>query len=120
MTVEWDQKDEVFYNEQLKKFSDGVEELKAQGLSSDDMMKFAIDQMTDKKVASDLTKTYAMMKANKNSASEGLMRMEILTQNGYAQGAHYIGTVKIVALYTGYVVLLSAITACVVYNDGNY
>ncbi len=52
LTVEWDQKNEAFYEAQIKKFNNSIRDLKAEGLTNSELLAFAKNHIQDSKLSS--------------------------------------------------------------------
>lgn len=54
LTVEWDQKDKDFYNNQMKTFRGTLRELQRDGLSNSELIEFVKSEVKDQRIARDL------------------------------------------------------------------
>jgi len=108
LTVEWDQKDKNFHDEQLKTFSKTVRQLQTQGLTNAQMVDFAKSQIKDQKLAKDLETTFNMIQINKMSAEEANKYILNTVKNFYSTGASWNGEV-FVYLAVGVLVVALAI-----------
>jgi hypothetical protein len=71
LTVEWDQKDMNFREQTMKKFHEGLADLRKQGLTDLELIDFIKSEVKDQKLAKDIDALYAMM-SNKNVPSKEL------------------------------------------------
>lgn len=108
LTVEWDQKDQSFYQAQLKKFTAQVRELQKQGLTNQQMIDFAKTQVKDAKVAKDLETAFSMITINKMSSEEASKYMMDSMKRSYSNGASWNGDV-LVYLAVGLLIVALAV-----------
>lgn len=108
LTVEWDQKDQSFYESQLKKFTATVRELQKSGLTNAQMIDFAKSQVKDAKVAKDLETAFSMITINKMSSEEASKYMMESMKRSYANGASWNGDV-LVYLAVGLLIVALAV-----------
>lgn len=93
LTVEWNQKDQSFYEAQLKKFTATVRDLQKQGLTNQQMIDFAKSEVKDAKVAKDLETAFSMITINKMSSEEASRYMMDSMKRAYSNGASWNGEV---------------------------
>lgn len=91
LTVEWDQKDQSFYEKQLKQFTGKVRELQKQGLTNQQMIDFAKSQVKDAKAAKDLETAFSMITINKMTSEEASLYMMETMKRSYSNGASWAG-----------------------------
>jgi hypothetical protein len=108
LSVEWDQKDQSFYEGQLKKFTATVRELQKQGLTNQQMIDFAKSQVNDVKVAKDLETAFSMITINKMSSEEASKYMMESMKRSYSNGASWNGDV-LVYLAVGLLIVALAV-----------
>lgn len=108
LTVEWDQKDQSFYEGQLKKFTATVRELQKQGLTNNQMIDFAKSQVKDDRVAKDLETAFTMITINKMSSEEASKYMMDSMKRSYSNGASWNGDV-LVYLAVGLLIVALAV-----------
>lgn len=89
LTVEWDQKDQSFYESQLKKFTATVRELQKTGLTNAQMIEFAKSQIKNAQVAKDLETAFSMITINKMSSEEASRYMMDSMKRAYSNGASW-------------------------------
>lgn len=111
LTVEWDQQDKKFYNEQMKKFQGEVAKLQAQGLSNAELVEFAKSQIKDEKTAKDLETVFNVIEINKLDQKEARALVLDTFGKSYSQGASWAGDVAIVAAAVILLILVVAIAA---------
>ena len=97
LTVEWDQKDKVFYKLQTDKFNIAVKNLQAFGLTQKDMMSFVKSKMAFHGKAHDFETAMNVIELNKMSTEEASSYMMERMKNSYAKGASWNGDVLIYA-----------------------
>jgi hypothetical protein len=108
LSVEWDQKDQAFYQDQLKKFTQTVRELQKQGLSNQQMIEFAKSQVKDSKVAKDLETAFSMITINKMSSEDASKYMMESMKRAYNGGVSWNGDV-LVYLAVGLLIVALAV-----------
>jgi Skp family chaperone for outer membrane proteins len=108
ITVEWDQKDQSFYEAQLKKFMGTVRDLQQKGLTKDQMIDFAKSQVKDQRVAKDLETAFSMISINKMSSEEASKYMMDSMKRAYSNGASWSGDV-LVYLAVGLLIVALAV-----------
>jgi hypothetical protein len=112
LTVEWDQQDKAFYGEQMKKFSQSVRELQAQGLTNAQLVDFVKAEVKDENVARDLETAFNMISINKMDAQEANKYMVETMKKAYSSGASWNGssgvTVAVALLVVVAVIALAA------------
>lgn len=89
LTVEWDQKDESFYNEQMSIFASKVDELKSEGLSQSDLINFAKSELKNAKSSFDLESALKVIQVNKLTASEANTYVLEAMKGSYSTGANW-------------------------------
>lgn len=107
LTVEWDQKDQSFYEAQLKKFSAVVRDLQKTGMTNAQMIDFAKSEIKDAKVAQDLDTAFSMITTSKMSNEEALEYIISSMKHSYSSGASWDGKFDVV--YGSVVVIVIAI-----------
>lgn len=121
LTVEWDQTDRAFYQSQVDKFSGALDELQKQGISNQELIQFAVDQVKDESMKRDLRTELNMVVITKMSKSEAQRFVTDIMNKSYSRGASWnggavIGVVVFVILIA--VVAIIAGKARVIDNDG--
>lgn len=110
LTVEWDQKDQSFYETELKKFTSVIRDLKKTGLSNEEMIEFAKSQVKDARVAKDLETAFSVITVNKMNSEEASKYMMDSMKRAYSDGASWSGGVTLY-LVVGLLVLALAVAA---------
>ena len=123
LTVEWDQTDREFYQTQVDKFSGALEELQKQGLSQQELIQFALEQVKDESMKKDLQTALSLVVINKMSKGEAQRFVTDMMNKSYSRGASWnggavIGVVVFVILIA--VVAIIAGKARVNDNEGCY
>lgn len=106
LSVEWDQKDQNFYETQLKNFTATIRELQKKGLTNAQMIDFAKSQVKDQRMAKDLETAFTMITINKMSSEEASKYMMESMKRSYSNGAAWAGDVLI---YLGAALLIVGI-----------
>lgn len=88
LTVEWDQTDRAFYNQQMEKFASA---LRDSGVSQKEIVEFAVSQVKDEKIARDLRTAFTMVKINQMGQKEAQNYVVETLNKSYAQGASWNG-----------------------------
>ncbi|HXH75467.1 MAG TPA: hypothetical protein VNJ08_10910 [Bacteriovoracaceae bacterium] len=111
MTVEWDQVDKEFQADQVRLLKDSLKDLKAQGLTNDEIMNFIVTHMADKKIGQDASALYEMVKLNTMSSSDALMVIQELMKESSLNGANFSGstTLKYIGIGALAIVLMFSI-----------
>lgn len=91
LSVEWDQKDQSFYESKMKNFSDTVAELQAQGLTNQQLVDQVLSQIKDKNLAQDARTTLNMIQINQMNATEAHKAISGLLNKSYSRGASWNG-----------------------------
>ncbi|MFL5785778.1 MAG: hypothetical protein ACJ76H_14265 [Bacteriovoracaceae bacterium] len=123
LTVEWDQKDQAFYNAKTQEFFASMTKLiKEQGLSQAEVLKLAESKM-DKSAVEALKLKFTVL--SKTSSAEDLAKaIQDSSKNLYARGASWNGEVIIpvavglvIAGVIGYAIWWNATHECVAWQN---
>lgn len=108
LTVEWDQKDKVFHQDQLKNFNQKLEALQKEGLTHKEMMDFSKSLIKNEKIAKDLEESLKVISADKLSTEQAQKFLKSALEKSFSQGAHYQGDGFDVAMYivVGFILVL--------------
>lgn len=114
LSVEWDQKDQAFYDAQTKTFFANIEKLiKEDGLSQDQIMKLA-ETKTQNKEALNALKLKLAVLSKGASADELMAIVKDASKDFYAKGASWNGDVVITTVIVA--VIVGAIAYSVWWN----
>ena len=91
LSVEWDQKDQTFYKEKTGNFEKGLEELRKQGLSNEELLTFARTQIKNGQTQGEFDSLMLMLKADSLNPSEANKMVNDLVRKNYSQGANWSG-----------------------------
>jgi uncharacterized protein YoaH (UPF0181 family) len=89
LTVEWDQNDESFYNEQMAVFTAKVQELKSEGLTQSELINFSKLQLKNAKSNLDLDAALKVIQANKLTTSEANSYILQALKGSHSSGASW-------------------------------
>lgn len=107
LSVEWDQKDRAFYDAKMKEFTAKVAELQAQGLTNAQLADFALTQVKDQKLATELNTAFTMIQLNKMNQSDARKLVLDTVSKTYNRGASWSGDTMLI----GGVVVLALVVA---------
>ncbi|MCM2349163.1 MAG: hypothetical protein NDI69_04025 [Bacteriovoracaceae bacterium] len=93
LTVEWNQKDKDFHNEQMKKFYGTLRDLQTKGLTNAELLDFIKTEVKDEKVARDVETAFNMIQINKMSSDEASNYMIETMRKSYSAGASFNGEI---------------------------
>lgn len=116
LTVEWDQKDNAFYNQAQEKFARAVKELQAQGLTNKQLMDFAVSSVNDEKLAKDIQTALSMVMINKMSQTQAHKYVTDMLAKSYTKGASWNGGV---GAAIGTIIVIVAVVAVALVVSGN-
>ncbi len=117
LSVEWNQTDKAFYEAQVQKFVGVVRDMKAKGLSNEDMMAFAKNEIKDGNAAKSIETAFNMININKMDAQEASNYMMETMKKTYSRGASFEGEV-LMYLGIGVLVVALAVAASVGTTSG--
>ena len=106
MTVNWDQKDEVFVEAQNAKLIAKLTELMNQGLTQADLLSMA-EKKINNKVQFDALKTKLALMGEIKSPTELALAMKQISKDFYAQGASWNGEVFVYIGWAGAIALIA-------------
>jgi len=98
LTVEWDQKDQEFYQAQVTKFQAELRKLQEQGLTNEELIDFALKNVKNQKFADDLKGLMGVVKANKLGQAEARKLVLDTVGKSYTSGASWTGDVGVIAV----------------------
>lgn len=117
VNVEWDQKDQAFYDAQMERFQTVLSDLSKQGMTQKEMLTEAQALVKDSRTAAELEKTLQLIEANNLSSAESRkLVMEMIAQS-HSRGANWSGDIlwtvgPILALVLVIAVLASGSSSC--------
>lgn len=114
LNVEWDQVDKAFYNKAQEKFANSLRELKAQGLSNQELISFALAEVKDSKLQRDLETAFNMVTINKMNQIEAHAYITEVLSKSQTQGASWNGGAAIAG-----VLVLALFVAVALVASGN-
>ena len=120
LTVEWDQKDQEFYQAQVTKFQAELKKLQEQGLTNEELIDFSLKNVKNQKFADDLKGLMGVVKANKLGQAEARKLVLDTVGKTYTSGASWTGdagVIAVVALLLA-LVIVAAVASPVVYSPG--
>lgn len=117
LSVEWDQKDKDFFQQEMGKFQNTISNLRAQGLTNDELIMFLISNVKDEAAAADLKQFFKLAQTQKLSPQEVESMTRELMNRHYNQGAAWIGTVLIVG--AALIVVVVGVTALMLWDASN-
>lgn len=91
LNVEWDQVDKEFYNKAQENFASSLKDLRAQGLSNQELINFALSEVKDAKVRRDLETAFNMITINKMNQIEAHAYITEVLSKSKTQGASWNG-----------------------------
>ena len=111
LTVVWDQKDQSFYDKEVQKFNSKVVALQAQGMSNQELMNFALENVKDAKIQKDLQTAFTMITINRMSPSEARNYVSETLKKSYSRGASWGGEVLVGVVVFVIIIAVAAIIA---------
>jgi len=108
LTVEWDQQDKDFQQEQMKKFSNTLRDLQAKGLTNSQLIDFVKSEVKNERAAKDLETAFNMISINKMTSAEANKYVLDTMKKAYSSGASWNGEV-FVYLAVGLLIVAVAI-----------
>lgn len=125
LTVDWDQKDPAFYEQQVKKFSSQLAKMQEEGLTNQQLVDYAIAQIKDERSARDARTAFTLIQINKMSPMEARQTVQDLMKQSYGRGASWnadgggavdaivaIATLALIAYAVVYIVQRTCISRC--------
>jgi hypothetical protein len=105
LSVDWDQKDQDFYSQQMKAFSSKLMELQNKGLTRNELVMFVKSEVQNEVIAKDLETAFNMVSINKMTSEDATKFMVDTMKKSYSNGASWNGQV---VLYIAIGVLIIA------------
>ncbi|MBA2403484.1 MAG: hypothetical protein H0V66_01825 [Bdellovibrionales bacterium] len=91
LTVEWDQKDQTYYNTKMKAFATTIADLQAKGLTNQQLVEHVVSTVKNESLAKDVQTTLNMIQINKMSPIEAQKAVKELMDQSYNHGASWSG-----------------------------
>ncbi len=91
LSVDWDQKDQRFYDQKMKTFAETVSKLQDSGLTNQQLVDQVISQIKDENLAKDARTTFNMIQINKMGSLEAQNAIHGLLGKSYNRGASWNG-----------------------------
>ena len=89
LSVDWDQTDRAFYDAQMKKFTDTVSSMQADGLTNSEIIAFVKSEVKNEALGRDLETAFNMISINKMNHAEASQYMIDTMKKSYARGASW-------------------------------
>lgn len=118
LSVEWNQTDRVFHDEQVAKFNQKIHEFQAQGLSNADMLAFAANQVKDQNLAQEVRATMVYIQINKLPADQALKLVRDTMAKTHSNGASWSSDAFLTSW--GPLLLLAVLVAAFGFNGHGY
>lgn len=116
LSVEWDQKDNDFYNKAQAKFANAVRDLQSKGLTNKELIDFAVSSVKDEKLAKDINTALSLVVINKMSQQEAHKYVTDMVSKSYDRGASWNGGAG-AAIATVLVIVAVVAVALVITGD---
>lgn len=101
VTVEWDQKDQKFFDAQMNKFQDALRDLEAQGLTKAEIQDFAANKVSqDPSISKEFQIILASVELQDMSPMEAANYIHSHSHGRYAQGSSWDGNTGVYLLGT--------------------
>lgn len=112
LNVEWDQRDTKAFDTIITDFENDITTLQAQGVTNNDLVKHALDQIKDKQIQKDMIDLQEVIKENQMSDQEARAFVIQKLSSTYSHGASWSGSRMGVhtALIIGAIILI--VIAC--------
>lgn len=105
LTVEWDQTDKEFFNQQVERFKETIQDLRREGLSDAELLTFLNSQVPNDQVARDLKQTFSIVNISEMSPSELNDHILSTARKSQQTGASWNGYAVLAQVTAGLVVL---------------
>lgn len=109
LNIEWDQKDEDFYKNEMKKFQQTVSSLKAQGLTEGEMLNIVLSEVKDQRAAESIKAAFDTISIDQMNASDAISILLETMKKTYSSGASWNGDSSYIIFSTVVVIALIAI-----------
>lgn len=95
LSVEWDQKDQAFYQAEMDKFNKKIAALKEQGLTNQELVAFVKSEVKNEQVARDLDTAVSLMTIGKMDQNDATKFVLDSVKKSYDRGASWNGIVAV-------------------------
>lgn len=92
LNVEWDQKDSKVFDQAISGFEDQIANLQAQGLTTNDLVKHALDKIKDKDIQNDMNQLAKVVDENQMNPAEARAFIVSKLNSTYSHGASWSGS----------------------------
>ncbi len=89
LTVEWDQQDQAFYQAEMKKFLANLNTLRAQGVTTAEIIDVAVSTVKNEKLALEMKSILELIEIEKLSSEEAQAMLLEATKNNSSTGASW-------------------------------
>ena len=107
--VEWDQQDMAFHDEQVRLFQARLTELKAQGMTNEELVTFALSSIKDQRQADALVELIDVVNTAQLSSAQIDELLSTFLESHYGQGSSWSG--RATYLGVGVVVVVAVVLA---------
>lgn len=116
LNVEWDQKDQVYFNNTVDGFEKQIKDLQAQGLTNKELIDYTLAKVKDKQIQNDITEISKVINETEMTADQARdFALEKLNST-HSQGASWSGSKKGIKL----AIILALIIIIVCATDGDH
>lgn len=116
LNVEWDQKDQVYFNNTVDGFENQIKDLQAQGLTNKELIEYTLAKVKDKQIQNDITEISKVINETEMTADQARdFALEKLNST-HSQGASWSGSKKGIKL----AIILALIIIIVCATDGDH
>jgi len=95
LNVEWDQEDQRFYNEQIDLYTQRMADLRAQGLSQEELMNSVMATVKNEEARREVREVLQIISVEKLTDAQALNILTSLRQKTYGEGASWNGNVVV-------------------------
>ncbi len=96
LDVEWDQKDQNFYNQQVEKYSQTILSLLANGLTKEELIQETVATIKNKKLALEVEEALEVLNIENLSEAQAMSIVDSLREKNYSRGANWSGTTTVI------------------------
>lgn len=118
LQVEWDQQDPEFLTAKKEHFYTQLNALRAQGVTNDEMIRFALTQVKDKQAAVEAEVVFSLLSSQQIQEEEAYSRLLEIMDMSYNRGASWSGrTAVLIIVPTILVIAVVFMATCNVKKD---